>query len=127
MTRHSTTTAPHVGVRCRRRDAAAWLGCFILLLPLSSALTAALRADERPVPSANQDPVAHRQQLLAERDELIRTANACYQQKQYDEAMQRLQQLLALYKQIYPAEQYPNGHRDVVECCVDICRVADAT
>ena len=78
-----------------------------------------------PVPPANQDPVAHRQQLLAERDELIRTANAFYQQKKYDEAMQRLQQLLALYKQIYPADQYPNGHQDVVECCVDICRVAE--
>ncbi len=125
MIGHSVTDAPTPAARSRRPDVAALLRWFILLLPLSTMLTTAPHADEPPVPPANQDPVAHRQQLLAERDELIRTANAFYQQKKYDEAMQRLQKLLALYKQIYPPDQYPNGHQDVVECCVDICRVAE--
>ena len=30
---------------------------------------------------------------------------------------------VALYQQIYPVSEYPNGHRSIVACYVDICRI----
>ncbi|MHB8863167.1 MAG: CHAT domain-containing tetratricopeptide repeat protein [Pirellulaceae bacterium] len=91
------------------------------LILIATPLTQEISPD-----AASQDPVAQRQQLLATRETLIRSANEFYQDGKYDEAMQRLQHLLSLQTQLYPASEFPDGHQDTLELYQDMCRIAKA-
>ncbi len=75
---------------------------------------------EGPTPDAQQTA------LVAERDRLILSANHAYQTRQYDEAMERLRQLVALYETMYPVSQYPTGHIDFIQVYLSMCNVAEA-
>ena len=84
MTRCPAMSDPTTASRFQPRDALGLQSrCFVvpLLWLVLLILTAALQADETSPPSGNKDPVEQRQQLLAERDELILSANRFYQEQ----------------------------------------------
>lgn len=80
-----------------------------------------------PGPTQEKPPLdAQQTALMAECDRLILSANHAYQTRQYEEAMEHLRQLVALYETMYPVPQYPTGHIDIVRVYLSMCNVADA-
>ena len=99
----------------------------IAMLVLACCSTpAAARAEDPPNPAASHAASDEQQKLQAEQNELIRSANGAYQAGQYEEAMRRLEQLVALYAKIYPAAEFPQGHIDIMQCLSDMCQIAYA-
>ena len=86
----------------------------LFMLACCTAL-ASLRAEETPNSSATSTSQDQRQKLLADRNELILSVDRSYQAGRYDEANCRLEQLMALYRQLYPVSEYPDGHMNIVQ------------
>ncbi len=103
--------------------AALWAVAAVQLAAFSlAAVAAAEGADETPT-AAPSDP-AH-DALVRRHDELVPQIRTLWQQGKDREVLTQLEQLLALYQQIFPPEKFPDGHPHIVLCYRDLCRVTD--
>ena len=80
--------------------------------------------DEPSVSSSDAPDRADRRDLTRQVSELAHAANQCYQEEDYATALLKLERLLGVYRQLYPPEEFPDGHARLVGCYRDLCRVS---
>ncbi len=52
--------------------------------------------------------------------ELNRQIGEHYQKRRFDEAIRLSEQLLATYRQLYPTDSFPDGHRNLANCLYNL-------
>lgn len=97
--------------------------CWFLLT--MSVLCGRLAAFGQEAASVDSPAATDRQTLLEQHDTLAQRLQLLWQQGRDREVYETLQELLALYRQIYPAAEHPRGHSQLVSCYRDLCRLSE--